>query len=163
MSLATLKSDEGERISATVADRAEVYRTTEELERLVSAFERCTLPKEEFTHSAHVTVAFWYLYHFTGQVAATRIREGIKRYAAAQGVPSTPTGGYHETITLFWVFAIGKYLLLENGGKTLLELANGVVEKYSDKAMIFEHYSRDRLFSIEARNGWVEPDLRPLG
>lgn len=24
------------------------------------------------------------------------------------------------------------------------------------------HYSRDRLFSVEARLGWVEPDLAPL-
>jgi hypothetical protein len=29
--------------------------------------------------------------------------------------------------------------------------------------MLFEYYSRDRLFSIEARAGWAEPDLRPLG
>jgi hypothetical protein len=27
---------------------------------------------------------------------------------------------------------------------------------------VMRHYSRARLFSVDARRGWVEPDLEPL-
>jgi len=31
-----------------------------------------------------------------------------------------------------------------------------------DKALPFSYYTRDRLFSPEARADWAEPDLKPL-
>ena len=31
-----------------------------------------------------------------------------------------------------------------------------------DKAWPLTHWSRERLFSVEARRGWVDPDLKPL-
>jgi hypothetical protein len=30
------------------------------------------------------------------------------------------------------------------------------------KDWLFTHWSRERLMSVEARRGWVEPDLMPL-
>jgi hypothetical protein len=156
MSHAALKENESDTGFAPVS-------SIDDIDRLARAFENCTLPPSEFTHSAHLTVALWYLYHYSGKEAATRIREGIKRYNAANGGASTPEGGYHETITMFWIFVIGKYLLLEDARLSLVELASRLTAKYSDKRLLFEYYSRERLFSIEARAGWVEPDLKPLG
>ncbi|HWP44517.1 MAG TPA: hypothetical protein VNO14_14825 [Blastocatellia bacterium] len=150
-------------MSYTALVETETYHTADEIERLVRAFEDCTLPESGFNHCAHLTVALWYLYHHCGREAAVRIREGLKRFIAAKGGPSTPMGGYHETITMFWMFVIGKFLLLADTGLSLVELANGVVERYSDKGLLFEYYSLERIFSMEARAGWVEPDLRPLG
>jgi hypothetical protein len=62
--------------------------------------------------------------------------EGIRRVNVAHGVATTPTGGYHETITRFYMRVICGYVAKEEG--------------------------RDLLMSADARFGWVEPDLRPV-
>ena len=139
-----------------------LYRDLPDIKKLISEFEDCSLPRSRWTHQAHLTVAFWYLSNHTGEEAAARIRVGIKRYNAANGVQTTRTGGYHETITLFWIWAVSRYLLLADQRLSVVELANGLVEHYADKNYTFRDYSRDRLLSWEARTGWVEPDLNPL-
>jgi len=141
----------------------EHYRTAGEIESLVRAFEGCTLPRAEWTHQAHLTVALWYLAHCSGREATARIRNGIKRYNAANGVHSTKDSGYHETITLFWICVLSKYLLLADPGCSFVELANGMIARFSDGRFPFEYYSRELLMSWRARSSWVEPDLKPLG
>jgi hypothetical protein len=139
------------------------YRTYAEVESLVRGFEACTLSRSEWTHQAHLTVALWYLVHCSGREATARIRYGIKRYNAANGVQTTRDGGYHETITLFWICVVSKYVLLADAGCSFVELANGLIARYSDGRFPFEHYSRELLMSWRARTSWVEPDLKPLG
>jgi hypothetical protein len=70
---------------------------------LVAGFEQCTLPKEQFTHEAHLTTAMWYLRHYPQAEATNRMRRGIQRYNASVG--GSPTA-YHETITLAWIAVI---------------------------------------------------------
>jgi hypothetical protein len=138
------------------------YSSEKEVEAIVKAFEACTLPKSQWTHQAHLTVAALYLARYSGQEAAMRIRTGIKRYNAANGVIATPTGGYHETMTLFWICIVSKYLLLADRDRLFVDLVNGLIETYGDKNLPFEYYSRDLLFSRQARFSWVEPDLKPI-
>jgi hypothetical protein len=138
------------------------FRTTEEILALVRGFEDCTLPREEWTHAAHLTVALWYLLQYDWPEAAGCVRRGIKRYNAAHGVATTPTSGYHETLTLFWLRCVRSFLEGErNEGRSLVSLANELAAS-ADKNLPLAHYTRERLFSREARNAWVEPDLKPL-
>jgi hypothetical protein len=139
------------------------YHSDHEIEAIVKAFETCTLPKSQWTHQAHLTVAAWYLASFSGQEAATLIRTGIKRYNAANGIVPSPTGGYHETMTLFWTCIASKYLLLADRDRPIVDLVNGLIDKCGDKNLPFEYYSRELLFSRQARFSWVEPDLKPIG
>jgi hypothetical protein len=81
--------------------------------RLVAQFENCTLPKEEWTHQAHLTVGLWYASRLPYQEALVAVREGILRLNAAHGVPTTPTRGYHETITRFYVRVLCDYVASE--------------------------------------------------
>jgi hypothetical protein len=148
--------------SSHTGEASEYYRTTGEVESLVRAFEACTLPRPEWTHQAHLTVALWYLAHCSGREATARIRNGIKRYNAANGVQMTKDGGYHETITLFWICAISKYLLLADAGCSFVELANGMIARFSDGRLPLEYYSRELLMSWRARTSWVAPDLKAL-
>jgi hypothetical protein len=133
-----------------------------EVESLVRAFEACTLPRSEWTHQAHLTVALWYLAHCSGREATARVRNGIKRYNDAVGVRTMKDGGYHETITLFWICAISKYLLLADAGRSFVELANDMISRFGDGRLPFEYYSRELLMSWRARTSWVEPDLKAL-
>ena len=136
------------------------FRTSEEMFELLRRFEDCTLPREEWTHAAHLTVALWHLLQFDWPEACARVRARIKRYNAAHGIVETPTGGYHETLTLFWLRTVRAYLDTErNEARALVHLANELAATH-DKGLPLSHYTRERLFSPEARAGWVEPDLK---
>jgi len=141
---------------------ATTYRTVEEVFEVLRGFADRTLPRERWTHGAHLTVALWHLLQYDWPEAVTRVRAGIKAYNAAHGVRQTPTGGYHETLTLFWMRAVRAFLETgRNEGRSLVALANALVAS-ADRDLPLRHYSRELLFSTEARAGWVEPDLMPL-
>ncbi|HVF48581.1 MAG TPA: hypothetical protein VNA19_00760, partial [Pyrinomonadaceae bacterium] len=116
-----------------------------------------------WTHAAHLSVALWYLLRHPPEEAIEIIRAGIKRYNDAHGVETTPTGGYHETITLFWIHIVRRYLAeAAHADSTLVTLANNLLLRYCRSDLPLEYYSRARLFSAEARARWVEPDLQAL-
>ena len=139
------------------------YRSADEIETLVAGFRDHTLPLASWSHQAHLTVGLWHLRRMPADAATPLIREGIKSYNLSQGVPNSDTRGYHETITRFYIWSIGRYLAEADPSLTLVELANGLIESdYGSKQFPFRFYSRDRLLSVDARLGWVEPDLMPL-
>lgn len=138
------------------------YKSSIEVEELISAFESCTLPRSEWTHRAHLTVGMWYLLQHSKEKATVLIRESIRKYNQACGILTTKESGYHETITLFYVHVISKYLEQTNADHSMVDQVNKLVEKYGDRNYPLEYYSRERLMSQEARQRWVEPDLRPL-
>jgi hypothetical protein len=141
---------------------AAVYRTVEEVFEVLRGFSDRTLPRERWTHAAHLTVALWHLLQYDWPEAVERVRDGIKAYNAAHGIRQTPTGGYHETLTLFWMRAVRAFLETgRNEGRSLVALANSLAAS-ADSRLPLRHYSRARLFSAEARANWVEPDLLPL-
>lgn len=139
------------------------YRTAKEIEHFVKAFEACTLPKSLWTHHAHLTVALWYLTRQDLGEATLNIRYGIQRYNESCGVLMTRDGGYHETITLFYIWAIGKYLEEAGRKRSLVRLREGLLESpLGDRKFPLTYYSKERLMSWEARTRWIEPDLKPL-
>jgi len=141
---------------------ATTYRTIEEVFEVLRGFADRQLPRERWTHDAHLTVALWHLLQYDWPEAVERVREGIKAYNAAHGVRQTPTGGYHETLTIFWMRAVRAFLETgRNEGRSLVALANSLAAS-ADSGLPLRHYSRELLFSAEARTTWVEPDLLPL-
>jgi hypothetical protein len=133
-----------------------------EIRELAAAFERCDIPRGAWNHRAHLVVALWYLVLYGPDEGGERVRVGIQRLNAANGVPQTPDGGYHETITRFYLWAIRRHLRDAPRDSSLADLANTLIAAWGDKTRPLEYYSRDRLMSWEARTGWVEPDLRPM-
>jgi hypothetical protein len=147
----------------TAARPVVAYGTIGEIEALVGGFESRTLPLARWSHQAHLTVGIWYLMRMTAAAATPLIRDGIKRYNASQGVPNSDTRGYHETITRFYIWSIGKFLDLAGPAGSLVDLTNRLIaSEHGSKQYPFRYYSRDRLLSVAARHGWVEPDLMPL-
>jgi hypothetical protein len=138
------------------------YRTTDDLRDFVAAFEATTLPYTRWNHGGHLSVAFWCLVWYGSDTGTDRVRAGIKRYNAAHANEPMAVG-YHETLTQFWLWRVGQFLRRTPLDAPLGELANRLIAECSDRNLPFTYYSRDRLMSTEARRGWVEPDLRPLG
>jgi hypothetical protein len=136
--------------------------STDAVRDVVAAFESLELPFTEWTHRAHLTVAAWYVLWYGPDAAVDRVRERIQRYNAAHGVAQTPTRGYHETITRFYVWLVARRLERETLAEPLAQIVNRVVDACEDREIPFAYYSRERLTSWDARTSWIEPDLRPL-
>src|SRR5262245_42032628 len=114
--------ESGEEINTT-----EPYRIRGEIENLIVAFVACTLPKPKWTHQAHLIVALWHNLHYEREQALNAVRKGIMAYNAATGTKQTPTGGYHETMTVFWMWAVRNYLSNAKRDASIVELANGLL------------------------------------
>lgn len=62
-------------------------RTDAQIEALVRSFEDLTLPRPEWTHHAHLTVALWYLRRHPRPEATRRIREGRRADSVLSSFP----------------------------------------------------------------------------
>ena len=129
--------------------------TDAEVLTMVDRLERCLLGKEEFHHRDHLAVAVVYLYSSDIETSIDRMRASLKRFAAHHGV----NGLYHETLTRFWLRQVELRL---DRGLCLRDSVKSMQEQLSDKDLAFEYYSRKLIDSQEAREKWIEPDLRPL-
>ncbi|MDH4066311.1 MAG: hypothetical protein OEW19_18060 [Acidobacteriota bacterium] len=135
-----------------------------EADALIRGFMDRTLPKSQWTHLAHLRVGLWHVRRFGESEALARLREGIRRYNDAVGTPNTDASGYHETLTVFYVRIIGGCVAAgpSRRGETAAEADARILVEIGDRGLPLEYYSRQRLFSPEARRAWVPPDLRPL-
>jgi hypothetical protein len=147
--------------TAPAIARSEAYDSFDEVKKVIEAFEGRTLPRAQWTHAAHLTVAFWYLVCYPLPEATVRIKAGILRYNESQGVRQTKEGGYHETITLFWIRVVRHFLTTATLEVHLVALLNELISRCG-ASLPLEYYSRAHLFSWEARLQWAEPDLKPL-
>lgn len=136
-----------------------LYRSDDEIRALAEGFESCSLPDEEFDHRAHLAVAIFYLSNMTVEEATARMREGLSRFLAHYGGDPQM---YNETITQFWVKRLERLLSETAPGLPLATRANEAIERAGSSKLIFKYYSRERVFSEEARKGWVEPDLKGI-
>jgi hypothetical protein len=137
-----------------------IYKTDEEVKVLVKAFEERTLSKEEWTHAAHLTVGLYYCLNYPFAAAKNWMTEGILRLNDAHGTPNTETSGYHETLTMFWLLTIEEFVG-KTKYETLAETANRLIA-CCDTKLPLKFYSRELLFSPEARARYVKPDLNEL-
>lgn len=137
------------------------FASWDEVEALAKGFEAQTLLGEhDWTHRDHLSTAAYYCIT-DPDCASERMRSGIQALNKARGVETTPTGGYHDTLTIAWTRIIAGHIRgLE--GVAPHEIVNSVIATFQDKKTTLRYYSRDRIMSLEARYGWVEPDLEPL-
>jgi hypothetical protein len=131
-------------------------------EDLVASFCDLTLPKERWTHEAHLRVGLWHVLHHDPPEALALIRQRITAYNEATGVENSDDSGYHETITRFFLHEISRFLHTTYSGRPIDDLAAELIALLGNKETPLRYYSRDRLMSVAARRGWVEPDLQPL-
>ena len=76
---------------------------------------------------------------------------------------NTDSSGYHETLTVFYVRVIADYLehtATEGASDAVLEA--DLIATRGARELPLEYYSRERLFSVEARRRWLKPDLKRL-
>ncbi len=133
------------------------------IERVASGVIDRDLPKSEWTHVGHFAAALWLCRHRRELTEAYEIRTLISRYNEATNTANTDTGGYHHTITLASMRAAAEYLAGYPENAPLHVVHSALMgSRYGHPDWLLAHWSRDVLFSVPARRGWVEPDLAPL-
>ncbi len=140
----------------------EYYQTDLEIEELVQSFISKTLDKSKWTHAAHLTVAIWHLKKYEVHEATCRMKSGIISYNLAVGGENTGTGGYHETMTLFWMDILNIFVS-NHTGLSLTDTCNEFLNSaLSDKTLPFTFYNKEKLLSPLARARGIAPDLKEL-
>lgn len=133
------------------------YETEDEILLLVTSFENGAIPRHEWNHAGHLTVALYYCAHEDLAAATDKMRRNLLNHLKTIGVDLTKEMPYHETLTAFWMRTVDNFRKSKNGA-TLLETANELVAGF-DKDYPLRFYSRELLFSDEARARFVEADL----
>jgi hypothetical protein len=129
------------------------------IRRVGEGFLARTLPKSEWTHEAHISTTCWLILERAADIHPERdLPDLIRRYNESVGGVNDETQGYHETITQIYIRSL-RAALAGGEGRGLAERVNAILlapEGRRDWPLRF--YSKERLFSREARLGWVEPD-----
>ena len=145
-------------------------------EEFLRQFEDCSFPYAQWTHRAHLRVAYCYVTRFGLAGAIPKVTAGIRAYNRAQGIVDTPTGGYHETMTVAWLHLVAAMLAeygplgtVMPGSPPILgpdappsqEFLEAQVQ-LREKKLLRLFYSRKCFGSPEAKYRFVPPDLAPL-
>ena len=134
--------------------------TVAEVESFIMDFEGCRLPQERWTHQAHLVAGFWYLSRYGMPEALNTVRDRIRRHNEAVGTPNTDTSGHHESITRLYLAAIAAHIDQTKELPFERSLAALLASPLARSDWPLKFYSPQLLFSVRARRGWVEPDLR---
>ena len=135
-----------------------IYKLESEINEVVIAFEDATIARDVWTHREHLVVALYYLSHHDFETAYKKMKDGLFNLLThGLGVDLEKEMPYHETMTVFWMRTVADFDAPRNG-TSLLDKTNAIVETY-DKEYPLRFYSRERLFSDEARAGFIEPDI----
>jgi hypothetical protein len=139
------------------------FRSDAEVEHLGEGLLARTLPRSEWTHEAHLAATTYLLLRRPDVDLDSELPDIIRRFNESVGGVNSDSEGYHETITR--VFLRGVRLFLEEADfkEPLHELVNELLlSPMGSRDWPLRFYSPRRLFSVEARRHFVEPDLRAL-
>lgn len=127
---------------------------------LIHGFESGTWPAAEFTHSAHIAVAAWYI--LSREDALDQLRTRIPAYNVSQGNQNTRESGYHETLTCFWFHILSDFLEgLPTGTGKIEAIQAAVAEFGSTRSLFRAYYDFDVVKSQTARAEWIPPSEAP--
>jgi hypothetical protein len=129
-------------------------------QEFLTAFHTCALTKAQWTHEAHIRMAWLYIKMYGHwQNAMPHVRQGIRQLNAKinHGM------GYNETITQAYLQLVQERI--EQGGVT--ETWEKFLQTNTDlfnwqEPILLSYYTREMIFSFKARASFVPPDIRLL-
>ena len=138
------------------------FARDDEIRALGEGLLACALPREAWTHEAHLGACLWLLTERPDIDIDAEIAPIIRRFNESVGGVNDDTQGYHDSITRAYV--AGVRLFLSGTEETgLAARANAMLlSDVGRRDWPLRFYSRDLLFSVPARRAFVEPDLAPL-
>ena len=143
--------------------RPRLFASDAEVARVGEGLLARDLPRAEWTHEAHLAATTYLLLRHP-EIDLDRELPGlIRRYNESVGGVNSDTEGYHDTITRVVLNGVRRFLGDADHGEPLHELVNELLlSPIGRRDWPLRFYSRDRLFSVEARRQFVTPDLAAL-
>jgi hypothetical protein len=121
------------------------------------------LPRAEWTHEAHLAATTYLLLLHPEIDLDAELPSLIRCYNESVGGVNSDTEGYHETITRVFLHGVRLFLAEANPSEPVHKLVNELLlSPMGRRDWPFRFYSRERLFSVEARRHFVTPDLAAL-
>jgi len=122
------------------------------------AFEACETTPAAFDHAAHVRLAYVYLCSDPVDESVRRMKASLLAFLAHLGVGDAK---YHETLTRAWIMAVDHFMTQSSPclSASAFMAANPAL---LDTRIMLTHYSATTLFSPEARQSFVPPDIQPI-
>ncbi|HET7107607.1 MAG TPA: hypothetical protein VFI38_12420 [Candidatus Acidoferrum sp.] len=125
---------------------------------VLEAFETCQLDPSKFHHDDHIRLAWLCVRRYGANEAEAKLLYGLRRFAQRAGVPEK----FMHTTTVAWARLVAA---AQNGSAGTANFSEWIQSRPEllDRRLLAKYYSPGRLETPEARVGWVEPDLAPLG
>jgi hypothetical protein len=143
--------------------RPRLFTTDAEIESVGERFLVRSLPKEEWTHEAHLATTTWLVLRRPDINVNAELPDLIRRYNESVGGVNSDSEGYHETITRVFLHGVRLFLAEADKAESLHELVNELLlSPMGRRDWPLRFYSPGRLFSVEARREFVEPDIAAL-
>ena len=143
--------------------RPRFFTADAEIEHLAEGLLARSLPREEWTHEAHLGATTYLLTGRPDVDLDTELPGIIRRYNESVGGVNSDTEGYHETITRSFLHGVRLFLAEADLEAALHELVNALLRSpMGSRDWPLRFYSRERLFSVEARRNFVAPDIAAL-
>lgn len=122
----------------------------------------CTLPRAAWTHEAHLGACLWLLTERPDVDVDAQIAGIIRRFNESVGGVNDDHQGYHDSITRAYVAGVRLFLSETRETELAARVNAMLLSDVGRRDWPMRFYSRDLLFSVPARRGFVEPDLMPL-
>lgn len=139
-----------------------LFTADAEVIRLGEGLLACSLVRADWTHEAHLAACLYLLTQRPDVDVDSGIAGIISRFNESVGGVNDDSGGYHDTITHAFVAGV-RLFLSETGETRLAARVNALLlSPMGRRDWPLGFYSRELLFSVAARRGFVQPDLKPL-
>ena len=139
-----------------------LFERDEDISAIGTGLLACTLPREAWTHEAHLGACLWLLSERPDIDIDAEIAGIIRRFNESVGGVNDDTQGYHDSITRAYVAGVRGFLS-DTAETGLAARVNAMLRSdVGRRDWPLRFYSRELLFSVPARRGFVEPDLAPL-
>jgi hypothetical protein len=146
-----------------MTDEPRLFADDDEVRHIGEGLLACALERAEWTHEAHLGATLWLIVERPDVLPERDLPRLIRRFNESVGGVNDETQGYHETITQCFVRGIRSWLERADPALPLAAKVNGLLGAPEGKReWPLRFFSSERLFSVEARMGWIEPDLEPL-
>ena len=137
-----------------------LFHSDAEIEHIGEGLLARTLPREEWTHEAHLAATTWLLLKRPDIDIDEELPDIIRRYNESVGGVNSDTEGYHETITRAFLRGVRLFLEEADADEPLHELVNELLlSPMGRREWPMRFYSPGRLFSVQARRAFVAPDI----
>jgi len=143
--------------------RPRLFESDAAVERIGEGLLTRSLPRDEWTHEAHLAATTYLLLRRPYIDVDVDLPDLIRRYNESVGGVNSDSEGYHETITRVFLHGVRLFLSEADLSEPLHELVNQLLlSPMGRRDWPFRFYSRELLFSVEARRNVVATDLAAL-